>query len=397
MHRVLLALLLTTLLVASACPAALANQSPTGETKRPSDGNDKEIAEAIRKLGDPSFQVREEAQRALLNVGHAAEKPLKEATNSTDAEVATRAKSILEVLSKRQLEAQVGKLTFDEILGRVRRAASSDEWQKPGWKDPLLEAGLNQLIDQVKQATKNDGLRLPVGFGDVQPRTEREIRGLGAGGLYVLKGGSVAHAQRSIFLVDGSLHISHAQDCVIVARGAVDISHGRGNVVLAGHYVHTSHDGDSRQPSGSLLMSGSILDVSHSNQSVCFAPHSVCVGFATGTIFLNSPKLEISHEKNCTKIADAKLPLAPTEKKNQLSDKLKITQIVKPDDSGRGAMVVLDQGGMELVLRPGAEIKDNLGKVIPELAGWKLSFVADGFALFSTDQEDAGFYRKNQQ
>jgi hypothetical protein len=395
MPRGSLASLLTVLMVASAWPAGRAARAPTDENQRTSAGNDGEVADAIRKLSDPSFQVREKAQRALLKFGQAAEKLLEDAANSTDAEVAKRAKVVLAELNNRQLEAQVGRLTFDDLLARVHRAAASEEWQKPGWKDSLLDAGLNALIDQVKRATKNDALRLPVGFGDVQPRSEREIRGFVQGGLCVLKEGSIAHARRSIFLVDGSLRISHAQDCVIVARGAVDIAHGRGNVVLAGHYLHTSHDGGPPTSSGSVLMSGSILDVSHSNQSVCYAPRAVSVSFATGTIFLNSPKVEIAHEKSCTRI-DAKLPLAPTERKNPLSDKIKITQIVRPSDSGRGALVVLDQGGVEVVVRPGAQITDRQGKVIPEAAGWKLSFAADGFALFSKDREDAGFYRKRQ-
>ena len=378
-------------LVAFAVTLAVASRSTCEEP----DENNEEVSEAIRKLGDPSFQVRQQAQRALLEIGTASEKLLKQAANSADLEVAKRAKAILEEFEKRRLFARADKLTFDELIGRVRQAEDSKEWQKPGWNDPVIEAGLSALVARVNLATKQGGVRLPVTLADVQPRKDA-APGNADGGLFVMENGTIGHAQRSIFLADGNVRIGFANDCVVLARGAVEIAHGGGNVVLAGHYVHTSHDG-SRQPSRSLLVSGSILDVSHSNGTICSAPGVVSIGFATGTTFLNSPRLDVSHEKGCEKLNNVKLPIVPAAGKNRLSDRIKITQIVRGNDSGQGAMVVLDQDGVELVIRVGREITDQHGKRVPDLAGWKLTFVAENFALFSRAGEDASFYLKKRQ
>jgi hypothetical protein len=250
---------------------------------------------------------------------------------------------------------------------------------------------LKALVAQVNQATRQGAVRLPVTLADVRPSNEAAHRPAD-GRLFVGENGVFGHAQRSIFLVDGNVRIGFANDCIVLARGAVEIAHGEGNVVLAGHYVHTSHDG-SRQTSRSLLISGSILDVSHSHGTICLAPE-VSIGFATGTTYLNSPRLDVSHEKGCEKLNDVKLPIVPTPRKNPLSDKIKITQVVRGDDSGRGAMVTWEQDGVELVIRIGREITDPRGKPIPDLAGWKLTFVAENFALFSKGREDASFYLK---
>jgi hypothetical protein len=324
-------------------------------------------------------------------MGAVAEKSVKEAATSADLEVAKRAKAILEEFEKRRLLAQADKLTFDELIGRVRQAVKSKKWQEPGWHDPVIDAGLRALVAHVNQATRQGAVRLPVTLADVRPSNDA-ARGRADGRLFVMEDGDIGRAQRSIFLVDGNVRISFAHDCIVLARGAVEIAHGGGNVVLAGHYVHTSHDG-SRQPSRSLLISGSILDVSHSHGTICSAPE-VSISFATGTTYLNSPRLDVSHEKGCEKLNDVKLPIVPAPGKNPLSDKIKITQIVGGDDSGRGAMVVLEKDGVELVIRIGREITDPHGKPIPDLAGWKLTFVAENFALFSKGHQDASFYLK---
>ena len=281
-------------------------------------------------------------------------------------------------------------VTFDTLLERVALAAVGDAWQKPGWKDPILERGLADLVTQVQRATQHEGVKLPVAFGDVQPKGPAELRRPQQGGLCVLKGGSLAHLHRSILLVDGSVRVGFAKDCLIVARGAVEIAHGQRNVVLAGHYVHTSHDGDLRTGAdGSLLMSGAVLDVSHSNGSVCSAPARVDVSFARGTTFVNSPTVNLSHDKGSRKVEGAKLPLAPAGRQHALQSKVKVTQVVPPNDAGQGALAVVDRDGAEVIVRPDVDIKG-----IPELAGWKLSFVARDFALFSRGPEDVGFHVK---
>jgi hypothetical protein len=71
-----------------------------------------------------------------------------------------------------------------------------------------------------------------------------------------------------------------------------------------------------------------------------------------------------------------------------LIDKLKITQIVPPDDSGNGALVATKHADVETVIRIG----DAIPNPTAELKGWRLVFVGDGFALFANDGQFAGAY-----
>ncbi len=54
------------------------------------------IAELIRQLGDPSWQVREEATRKLMEIGMPARSALMAASHGSDAEVVARARRVLE-------------------------------------------------------------------------------------------------------------------------------------------------------------------------------------------------------------------------------------------------------------------------------------------------------------
>jgi hypothetical protein len=74
-------------------PAFVIGAEPTTE----------QIAQAIRDLGDRSFQVREKAAKFLWQAGEAAELPLHRAAQSGDPEVARRATSILERFDRGEL------------------------------------------------------------------------------------------------------------------------------------------------------------------------------------------------------------------------------------------------------------------------------------------------------
>lgn len=66
-------------------PAPEASQSAAGQA----------IVEAIRQLGDESFAVREQAQRKLVAIGAPAVTALRAAADSSDPEVARRARNVL--------------------------------------------------------------------------------------------------------------------------------------------------------------------------------------------------------------------------------------------------------------------------------------------------------------
>jgi hypothetical protein len=284
-------------------------------------------------------------------------------------------------------------LSFDALLEQIHQAAAADDGPTPDY--PAIEATLATLLDQVTKSTSREGFGLPVNWAKSLRRKDLEELGSGEE-LCITKGGSVNHARKTVFLVDGNLRINGANDCVVVARGAVEIAHGRNNIVLAGHYIDVAHDGGAEKR-GSLLVSGSILDVTHSNASVCSAPRLVSIKIGTESTFVNSPNLEISLDKNCSKLSGVVLPLTPVEKRDPLQDKLRVTEIVPPDDDDRGAFVRLKVDGKELVVRPGDEkVWDEEGNEIAALTGWKLSYVGESYALFSNGRKDAGFYLKKK-
>jgi hypothetical protein len=243
---------------------------------------------------------------------------------------------------------------------------------------------------------KNKSIALPVTFDSVRPANSRDGSTIAylENGLFVTKRGKVSHAQKSIILTDESIEVSHAHNCLIIARGAVDVSHGSRNVILAGHFIHMSHDGhgDPRSPdgpSGSVLLSGSVVDVSHANDTIVCAPLAATMSFTTNAVFINSPNRNISYESNSHYITDESGTLPTVSSEHQLIDRLKITRIAPPDDSGSGALVATRHANVETVIRVGDAIPNATDD---ELQGWKLVFVGEGFALFAKDGQFAGAY-----
>jgi len=312
-----------------------------------------------------------------------------------------------------------GDVTFATMLDRIRVAAESGDWANKGWRDRDLEEGLNGLLEQAMRATGRKGLELPVEFDLVRPAAVDAP--VGGGGrlhnkLWVSREptASAGHAVRSIILADGNVRVSFATECVIIARGAVEVAHGQRNVILAGHYVHVSHDGnhgarprirppqlaperpepeqdaDEEPPPGSIVLSGGSLDISHATDTICSAPQLVEIAHANGVTVVNSPNLRVSHKNDLKEVQAEDLTLAPPEAANPLANRLKVTQVVHNDTVAR-RFAALDLGGAEIVVRPGAEIRDGAGKPVPGLEGWKLTFVCEQFALFSNGREDAGF------
>lgn len=315
--------------------------------------------------------------------------------------------------------------SFDAVVERIRTAAASGEWERPGWDDVVIARGLANLLDRVKRGTGRNDLALPVEFADVaapEPGAAgaRAFARCEPGTLWVGNDADLSGGTRSIILAAGNVELGFAEECVIVAGGTVRVAHGRSNVILAGHFVHVSHDGnhafgrrraggrrgpgpppiprpgadpaapeDGAGPRGSLILSGGVIDVSHATGSVCSAPTLVQIAHARDVTFFNAPNVRTAHRQNPKQVMIDNLPLAPREKPNPIADKVKIARIIA-GDGPRGA-AVLDHGGEELPIRPGADLRDAAGTPLPGLEGWKLSFVGEEFALFSDGRDHAAF------
>ena len=295
---------------------------------------------------------------------------------------------------------------FAKVIDHIRAAEASGAWMKAGWREAVIEQALAGIIEQMNQAAGRKDLALPVALanlraGDFQGRGDH-LRNA----LWVCRGGSVSLAEQSMILADGNVDVAFANDCVIVARGAVEIAHGANNVVLAGQYINVSHDGRPLRPGrgpapSSLLVSGGYVDVAHAMGTVVSAPRLVSIADAEGVTLVNCPKADLPRHPGipagwASVNAEGVTLAPPAVKDNPLAGKLDVTQVVRVDDASR-RFVVIDRGGAELVLRPGAEIRDGAGRPVPELSGWHLTFVADEFALFSRGNEDAGFLVPKRQ
>lgn len=357
----------------------------------------------VKDLGADSFNVRLTAQAELVKIGKEAEPAVRAAADSVDVEVSGRARFILAEFAKRKLEAELEKVTWTTILDRVKQHASNNDWQKPGFTDPLIEKAVEKVIAQANSAAGADRVQMPVRFAEIgkDAAVAGPPRPPGRGSQLVCGKGSLEFSggERSIYLIDGNVRISSATNCLIIARGAVRISHGSGNVVLAGQFIDISHDGshlrgDPRGPGpamggSSLVMSGSILRMSHATQTICSAPDEVRVS-SNDCVLLNSAPQTGGGRSTGQRIDKVTLQLQPKSTPNPIIAQLKVTQAYDGGDSRRGFMIT-EQQGIEVVHRPDAEITDNLGKPLKNLAGWKLAFIADGYALLSNGKEDAGF------
>jgi hypothetical protein len=286
-----------------------------------------------------------------------------------------------------------------DLFDRVRTVTRAQDWQREDWTDPQLEQRLEKLVSAVADATGgNATAKLPVKFADVRHRPAERRPGA-IEQLVVSDNVNLSRAERSIILSDGNVRISFANDCLIVARGAVNVSHGRRNVIVAGHFIHTSHDGRSQpmrgavagggmpamqvvEP-GSLLISGLAVDVSHAHGSIVVAPSLVRISHANGCSFINSPRREIGHNNGCAEFADDKFPHISAPQ-HALGAEISITWI----QPRKGAVFTYrDRRYVAEIDKP---IVDEAGQPVVALEGWTITYVDEGFVLFSKGGDFAG-------
>ncbi|MCP4594384.1 MAG: hypothetical protein GY842_26945, partial [bacterium] len=87
------------------------------------DSPEPDVATLIRKLGDPSFQVRTEATRRLCMLGTPVRTQLEEAAKGSDIEIALRAKALLGIM--------------DELLFSGCRLTLTASRSRVAWNEPL--------------------------------------------------------------------------------------------------------------------------------------------------------------------------------------------------------------------------------------------------------------------
>ena len=290
--------------------------------------------------------------------------------------------------------------TFEVVQNRIFKITESQDWTDQGWTDSALEGAVSKIAERLSDIT-GTSVKLPVGFDDVSPTVA-----LGAASyknkLIVGKRVTCNRVSNSIIIADEVADVAYAHNCLILSRGAVRIGHGGSNMVLAGRYIHVSHDNspisarlvsdrlvgdrsDGEKPVAppSVLVSGSLLDVSHAHWSICAGGKLVEISHAYNCQFVVSPELtpefDVSHQHNCTVVSDktSSLPALTLTNSEGLAKKLPITQIVGHDNKD-SRKVVVKRGGVDTDV----SIDDEFSE-LPE--GWKLVFVEHGYALLSKE------------
>lgn len=197
------------------------------------------------------------------------------------------------------------------IMDGVRWTTSSAQWQQTALPNPKLIRAIEVVIGEIRLATGDPTVGLPVRFGDVPPgldtNPERVIYVASSPRFFGQAGGiqpvvlDAGRANRAILIVDGDIVLTAADDCLILATGEVRISYPTRCVIFAGRSIQASHDTES------LLVAGSKVVVSHSNSvrrppmrlAIYSAPDLVQVSHAADVIFLNAVHRKVSHQTGC--------------------------------------------------------------------------------------------------
>ena len=149
--------------LAAALMAALAGLGQAGEAAAPKRAPSAErIRQLVSQLGDDSYQVREQAQKQLIEIGPPATAAVQEATRSDDPEVKQRAGKILKAItsgsfarsSEMVARGKIWQVSGLQVIGPMRIAAgvlcfqTSNRLQavnaatgKTLWSVPITEAG----------------------------------------------------------------------------------------------------------------------------------------------------------------------------------------------------------------------------------------------------------------
>jgi hypothetical protein len=298
------------------------------------------------------------------------------------------------------------------IMNGVRRTASSTDWRRTGWPDPLLIRAIDDVLAEIRRATGDATIGSPVRFDDVWPKLEVGYGPDGrasnpTGVLHVASGPPRSDgprnllapavlrdhvASRAILIAHGDIELGHAQDCLIVATGAVDVAFTTHCVIFAGRVIHVTGD------SGSLLISGSKLSMggggamkSPYRRPVYSAPDDVYIGWPrdASLTLLNSrpPSGSRSARHYKEHYREVNWPALDLRSRDAEGNPLEGRFRFKPfairgqDYVGVDIRVRGVEGEARVV--EGGSIVDPLGRPIPGLEGWIMYRVAHLYTMLS--------------
>ena len=298
------------------------------------------------------------------------------------------------------VEKPVPVIGMKAVMDGVRRTARSRVWQRSGLADPGLMQSIDLIFRELRLATGDPTLALPVRFGDVPPGLGDDLVGVlhvamspalfdrNARGPSptVLDGG---RASRSILIADGDIVLASAEDCLILATGAVEMSWSTRCVVIAGLFIETTFD------TSSVLISGSQVSVRQAvlpsrpprGRAIYSAPDLVTVSIAKGVIFLNAGEWDVSIGDECRPL---EWPALDFDDANRESPPFAWEGRIAPVPDARsypGGGVDLRVEGVDgpIHVEIGEPILDPEGRLVPELAGWRAYRSTNQHMMFYKD------------
>ncbi len=318
--------------------------------------------------------------------------------------------------------------TLQAVLDRIHAHAANDAWKQGGFTDEAIEKWLDKLVASVSTAANFPELKVPARLANVKPpppanpMAPARIGRLLNGALIVAKDADLKNArwQDSIVLADGAVDVDSARGCVIIARGPVTVRSSSYSIIVSGIYVRIAEfDGEPRTAiNGSLIVSRSRAEIGTPYGSLIVAPDGVAVtrvSSRSDPIFINTPAPQLPRVGIAGVAAPGalgqaapaigkmvKAPDLPVESipKHPLADKIELVGAIKGEAPPRAGFVpsfretqwtgvVFRFGGRRYVADLGEPIANEAGDRVPPLESWRLTFVTDKLAVFSSDSSDA--------
>jgi hypothetical protein len=263
----------------------------------------------------------------------------------------------------------IAPVDLAQVFEQVRLLVEEREkvWPGDGRREDQIENAVEQLLDNIRNATGRYTPTLPASFA--------------SGPVKISRQGNYSFEKRSVLIGDEFVRVGFADDCLIIARGAVEVAHGNRNVILAGHYIHVSHDGGLvscplAAPDRSVLFCAGHLDFSHARGTICSAP-DLRAGHATRVTFLNRGSGTDSGTWTCRDVRSPNI-IRPIEAK---PNPLKGITLLAGHGNGFGNKIRYRIG------TSGAEQELKLGETLAHPPGWKLAYCGNGAAVFSKNGE----------
>ena len=297
--------------------------------------------------------------------------------------------------------------TLQAVLDRIHNHAAGEAWKEPGWKDDAIEAWLDKLVGSVAKAAEIADLKLPVRLAEVKagdPMPARLVRNqLIVGRDINLRGLSV---HDSIILADGSVEVESVRGSVIVARAAITVSGlSAYSVFVGGAYVRVAQfDGEPNKTyNGSLIASRGWADIETAYGTIVAASKGATIRRIHSATFINAPvpdqirPIAPNAAPRSVKVPELQLESLPL---HPLAAEIDIVGVVctEPAPVGRVSILrknlvpvglVFRHSGRRIIADLAQPIVDDVGNPIEALRDWKLTYVNENLAIFSSGPTDA--------